>query len=140
MEANRNFKNWYKMKTENYFLNCNSEQAVKIRFISLSKKYHPDVNKDLTATEIFQTISNQRDETLRNLYKKSGKSDIEIDRMMKDVFENLDLKNLGSLTDKLADKFSASQKGDKPPSFMDVFKMVVAELNVNKNKQKKLGR
>lgn len=72
------------MKTENYFLNCHSLESIKIRFRDLSKKYHPDkTGDDPEALKIMQTVSDQRDEAIKRVMIKGGKSEAEIEDYIK---------------------------------------------------------
>lgn len=121
---------------QNYFLNCHTEESVKIRFRALSKHHHPDVCKDANATEIFQEIERQRGETMKAIWKKSGKSDQEIEFMFEDLIKSTSA--LKSYTDKIADHFS---NADKPPTFSEIFKFVFNDLvqKEGSDQKKKLG-
>jgi DnaJ-class molecular chaperone len=107
---------------KDYFLNCHSEESIKIRFKMLSKEFHPDVNKDPGATEIMQEITSQRDQKLRDLYRQQGKSDQEIDELLTTIW-NPD--SMDKYTDMVANRILES---GKKPTFVDIFKMVAGDL------------
>lgn len=114
---------------ENYFLNCKTEESIKIRFRALSKRFHPDKNTSPGAKEIFQEISNERDRLLKQIYKSQGKTDHQIDKLMNEVFNEFDFKNIDKLTDNLAENYSKRliEEG-KEPTHMNVFKMLIGDL------------
>lgn len=123
---------------EKHFLNCHTEEAVKIRWRSLSKQYHPDVNKEPNAKEIFQEIEDERAKTLKSIWQKQGKNDQEIDIMLMDLIK--DPNAMRSYVDQIVEKFS---KADKPPSSAELFKHIFNDLmgkETKKNDQGKLDQ
>ncbi len=138
------------MKSENYFLNCHSEESVKIRFRKLSVKLHPDKNSgDPDATKNFQEMLDQRDETLRTIYKKSGISDAQIETKLSNFmndFASGDFSGSHVAAKTLEQKFREENPG-KELNAANLFPFVVKNLidavsGKNKLKgsdQKKLG-
>lgn len=124
--------------SENHFLNCHSEESIKIRYRSLSKKWHPDKNKSPAAKSTFQEILRQRDEALRDVYRKLGLTDKEIsakiDDFLSSILETGKIKPSDDLVNSLADEFGASM-GDKEPSFADVLKFVSGKILPNAKKK-----
>lgn len=106
------------MKHEDYFLNCHTEESISIRFKSLAKKYHPDVNKAPEATKIFQEVNKQREASLRVVLSKSGKSDTDINDYISSMMKR-DFKAADSLAEDMLDEF-LQKNGDKEPNFADV--------------------
>lgn len=116
------------MGNEDYFLNCHSEESIKIRWRDLSKKWHPDKNKDPKAKEIFQEISNQRDKALRLFYKRSGLTDQEIDAKIDSFLEEIfsgkfSEDKMNSIVESMGKQILEEHDG-KDLSFGDIFKIV----------------
>jgi DnaJ-class molecular chaperone len=120
----------------NYFLNCHTEESVKIRYRKLSKELHPDKNKENPdATKKFQQMTDQRDAALRVIYRKAGLSDNDIEMKLRDFlseFINGNTANLNSIADEMAQRF----KDDNPDKEMNtknvfayVFKTMLGSLS-----------
>lgn len=133
------------MVKENYFLNCHSEESIKIRYKKLANELHPDKNPDdPEATANFQDMCNQRDDAFRRVYKNSGKTSKELETELENFVSNLN-KDLFKGLDKVATSFAekwVEENPDKEPTFGDVFRMVFgglkkAHLN-NENKKRPL--
>lgn len=65
------------LNTKNYWeIYEPSEEAIKNKFLELAKKYHPDSSNDARAKEVFEHISELRDEALDNIrngrWQKTG--------------------------------------------------------------------
>lgn len=111
-----------------HFLNCHTEESIKIRFKSLSKQYHPDKNKTRDTTKIFQQILEQRDKALRAVWKKLGLDDRQIqERLQEFMIDYLvkgDRSGVQEMGEALGKQFFEQYKGDKEPTFTDVLKFV----------------
>jgi DnaJ-class molecular chaperone len=115
---------------EDYFLNCHSEESIKIRYRKLSKEFHPDKNPDPNALAIIQEINDQRDKALKVLYKKSGLSDVDIEAKLHSFvheFINGDTSNMNNVAQSLTEKFEAEHPG-KELNFKNLFPFVIEEL------------
>lgn len=119
------------MQTENYFLNCHSEESIKIRYKKLAKKLHPDKNiDDATAKEKFQEMKNQRDAALWIIYRKSGISDEEIEKKLQSFVNEIlsgDTSGINDAADILGKQFQG-QHPDKELNTENVFKFVFDNL------------
>lgn len=123
------------MNTENYFLNCHTEESIAIKYKALAKKYHPDVNTSPEATQIFQEIAKQREQALRAVLKRSGKSDVDINEYIASVFSR-DREKSNALVDEMLDEFMLKHDSDKEPTFAEVLKFTMGKFlggNTKKN-------
>ncbi len=111
-----------KNKTE-HFLNCHTEESVKIRFKKLSKQLHPDKNGGTNeAKEKFQDMISERDEVLTKIYQKDGKTDAQIQEKIKDLFsEGISMSGMESIGTAIAQKMARENPG-KELSFADALK------------------
>lgn len=121
------------MKAENFFLNCHTEESISIRYKSLAKKWHPDVNKLPEATEVFQEIQKQRENAVTNLMRKHGKSEGDIHDYIQ-ALKKRDKKAQASIIDSMANDLAKKfENSEKPPTFMDALKMVLDGFNKKNN-------
>lgn len=130
------------MKTEDYFLNCKTEESIKTRFKLLATKLHPDKNPgDVFAKSNFQEMIKQRDIAYKKIYYRSDFSENEINSKLEDFVKDLDSFNFSNLNNITKDMSGQIHEifGDNP-TFSQVFKHVLGGLfKAEENKNKKLG-
>ncbi len=75
----------------NYFQDLKDEKAVKSRYKDLAKENHPDLGGNV---EVMKAVNAQYEQVLRGVYQKDGKSEIEIEDLIKNDKEALKALNL----------------------------------------------
>lgn len=128
-----------------YFKKMKTTAEVVKEYRKLSKQFHPDAGG---TSEQMQQLTQQRDEAIRRIMKKSGASDSDVaDWMNKsdldkmEDFANQAMKNgkismgfLSGLADKLADELVLqSEKTGKPITMGDGVKAAFSYVFGNKN-------
>lgn len=129
------------MIKENYFLNCHSEESIKIRYRKLAIELHPDKNPDDSEAKAnFQNMIDQRDQAIRKIYTKAGKSTEEMEKLLKDFIVDLDKLNFSSL-DNIAKSFTEEldqMHGEGNYSVGQIFNHVFGKLLSTAKNNKKL--
>lgn len=131
------------MNPENYFLNCHTEESVKIRFKLLAKEHHPDKNKgnEVSAVKLFQEITNQRDNAIKKIYLKEGKSPEETEAALKTLIkdlDNFDFSNSQTVADSLTAELDAMY-GEGNYTVAQVAKHVFGKLFGTARKMKNIN-
>ena len=103
----------------NYFLNCHTEEAVKIRWRQLALQYHPDrasklgADKEKEFSEIMKLVNDERDVTLVKIYRRSGAAEDAIQERLREFTRTMNLKSLVSngTAQSLMEKFQEKNPG-----------------------------
>lgn len=107
---------------EKYFLNCHTEDSVKICFRQLSVKMHPDKNGSTDESkEKFQEMIEERDKVLKKIYKSKGWSEADALFKIENIFsgESFKPQNVAAMANSLSEDF-AKEHPDKEPNFSNM--------------------